>query len=356
MKRASWEQAAAQVRDYRDDAALERVWARLSVRRHRPRKTGPVTQFLAAAALVGLGIWIGRYVERSTEAAPFASVRREVLLVAGQPGANGDRVLGRDDDEASEGASSGQDAARVAGARPSARGIRRLPSESAGKEASPAEHDAGAESVASAYLAIPRAPWLLLAERGDFAGAVQKLDEVGGFDAALLSAGPDELMTLVDVARSTGRDDRAVQALRIVVERYRADDNAPVAAMMLGNLLSRLGDAEGAAEAFALNRSLSPGGDFAEDALVREFEMAAAARDLATARRLRVQYDKEYPEGRHRDELRAEFEALLAAVEAAEGRVDEGDDQSVPSSSEEPVQHRNSPRSSDELPAKEALP
>ena len=68
--------------------------------------------------------------------------------------------------------------------------------------------------------------------------------------------------------------------------------------------------AEGAAAAYALNRRLSPGGDFAEDALVREFDMALEHGDLATVERLRAQYESEFPEGRHLDDIRAEAAEL----------------------------------------------
>lgn len=315
MKRSSWEHAVSGVREYDDDAALDRVWNRLAARRHRPRRPGPVLQALAAVALLGIGVWLGMLVERSTDVDPM--VRGEVILPAGRPSdADTARwVLG--DQETTNEDSDGRHDPSPSPPRRSARLQSRTPS---GEDPVATETDA-LERNAPALVAIPRASWLPLAERGDFAGALEKLDEAGGFDVALLSAGPDELMSLVDVARTMGRDDRAVQALRIVVEQYRADDNAPVAAMMLGNLLSRLGDAEGAAEAFALNRSLSPGGDFAEDALVREFEMAASASDVVAARRLRVQYEQDYPDGRHRDELRIEFEGLVAEVESTSGRI-----------------------------------
>src|SRR5690606_9873279 len=169
-------------------------------------------------------------------------------------------------------------------------------------------------------LAPPKASWIVSAERGDFAAAFQELDESGGFDSILATGGPEELMTLHEVARFVGRNGRAIQALRVVTTRYESDANAPIAAMILGNLLSRAGDAAGAAEAYALNRRLSPGGDFAEDALVREFDMAMADGDLASVERLKAQYEAEFPDGRHLDEIRSEAARLASHVPRAADR------------------------------------
>jgi tetratricopeptide (TPR) repeat protein len=168
--------------------------------------------------------------------------------------------------------------------------------------------------------ATERASWLILAERGDFAAAFSELDQGGTFQAVLQASSAEELMTLADVARFAGRDGRAIMALRQVTERYRDDPNAPLAAMMLGNLLSRAGDREGARAAYALNRTLSPDGDFAEDALVRELERAE---------KLLQKYETEFPSGSRLAAVRAEVEVLRAeldneqADEGAESTQDE---------------------------------
>jgi len=186
-----------------------------------------------------------------------------------------------------------------------------------------------------------------LAERGDFAGAAAAIDSAGGFEQAFLLAGPDELMTLADVARAVGRPALAIQALRVVLDQYRDNENAPLAAMTLGNLLRRAGDAVGAAEAFALNRRLSPGGDFAEDALVREFDMAMEAMDLTEAERLRAQYEREYPEGRHSEVLRAEVDRLATELLPPEGQDEEDAAPSPTDSADAPDEQ---PSSDDESP------
>src|SRR5690606_34919685 len=108
-----------------------------------------------------------------------------------------------------------------------------------------------------------------------------------------------------------------------VIQLYPDDPNAPVAAMMLGNLLQRAGDLVGAGEAYALNRSLSPQGDFAEDALAREFEVALETADLERARALATQYEREFPQGRRLGDIR---EQLARAQQERAAREPQGVD------------------------------
>jgi hypothetical protein len=204
-------------------------------------------------------------------------------------------------------------------------------------------------AVGSTESLPPTAAWHGLAERGDFEGAARALDSAGGFEQALSTAGADELMMLADVARAAGRPAVAIQALRVVLEQHRDNENAPLAAMTLGNLLRRAGDAAGAAEAFALNRRLSPGGDFAEDALVREFDMAMEALDLAEAERLAAQYEREYPEGRHSEVLRAEVERLANEL-LPPAREDEEDAEATRADATDAADEQR-PASDDELQA-----
>lgn len=119
-------------------------------------------------------------------------------------------------------------------------------------------------------------------------------------------------MALADVARFAGRTGLAIRVLREVTVRFESDPNAPIAAMVLGNLLSQAGDTEGASRAYALNRRLSPSGDFAEDALFREFDMSVSARDVERSQQLLRQYESLFSGGRHASEMRAEFERLVA--------------------------------------------
>jgi hypothetical protein len=132
-------------------------------------------------------------------------------------------------------------------------------------------------------------------------------------------ASASQLMALVDLARASGSREHAVSALRRVVEVYRSAPEAPLAAWTLGNVLDQAGDQAGAAEAFALYRRLSPGGDFAEDALAHEVARAFALGDLELSARLVAQYENEFPNGPRLEEFRSEQtkRAARAAGDAA---------------------------------------
>jgi hypothetical protein len=276
-----------------------------------------------AAALVAAGGVFGIFFERQRAGIPEpAAVSSEVIdapVPAGPADEDVNRAVPR--------------RAQRDGLDPSRRGrglVRRSAIVSEVDESEEAlDEEATEEAVVEVEEVVPppKATWLLSAERGDFAAAFQALDESGGFDAVLASGSPEELMTLVEVARFVGRNGRAIQALRAVTTRYESDANAPIAAMILGNLLSKAGDAGGAAEAYALNRRLSPGGDFAEDALVREFDMAMADGDLPSVQRLRAQYEAEFPQGRHLEEIRAEAARLAELLpQSSQGDGKSGSD------------------------------
>jgi hypothetical protein len=170
--------------------------------------------------------------------------------------------------------------------------------------------------------------WLRLAETGDIEAARAALDTAGGFDAAIGTASAAELMALVDLARASGSRESAIAALRRVVDAFRLAPEAPLAAWTLGNVLDQAGDQAGAAEAFALYRRLSPGGDFAEDALAHEVTRAFALGDLELSARLVAQYENEFPNGPRLEELRAEQakrtarDAGLESPEAADPELE----------------------------------
>jgi hypothetical protein len=312
--------ALSEVRSYADEAALERVWKRLEMRRTRP-VLGPATRTGVAAALVAAGIFLGISYERQRLGSEqVATVSSEVIQRSGLPAA-------ASHEESGLGAPEPSTARNEEGKIRARRTVQRLslPVKSGlvdeARREEPGELTTQLESNDAPLPARPA--WLTLAERGEFAASFQRLDESGGFDAVLAAGASEELMMLVEVARFVGRQERAIQALRAVTEKHQADPNAPIAAMILGNLLRNSGDSAGAARAYALNRRLSPGGDFAEDALVGEFDMALSAGDLARVERLRAEYEAEFPHGRHLENLRAEARRLAersgSASNAASG-------------------------------------
>jgi TolA-binding protein len=152
------------------------------------------------------------------------------------------------------------------------------------------------------------AEWPRLAEEGQYEQALASIEVSGGFESALAGASADQLMSLVDIARATGQRDRGVLALRRIVAEHASDPNAPVAAWMLANELAKSRDLAGAEQAFATYRALSPSGDFAEDALARQVDMAAEQGSLERAKRLAGQYLKEFPDGPRSSDIQAQYE------------------------------------------------
>lgn len=166
-----------------------------------------------------------------------------------------------------------------------------------------------------AAMAAPSAPsaadagppeWMQLANLGDYTSALQSLETEGGFDEVLNHASADRLMAAVDVARATGQKGRALQALRQVLEQFGGSPEAPLAAWTLGNMLEQAGDQVGAAAAFAWYQRLSPRGDFAEDAVVRQLEALVKLGQTDEARRLAKSYESEFPESLRLRELGAD--------------------------------------------------
>jgi hypothetical protein len=318
-------EALAQVRVYSDDAALLRVWNRLETRRHRSPVLAPTMRVALSAALVAAGVFLGVFYERARveEERAISAVASEVLSPPEAPAGlvnDGSRTRAVPSDKAAE-------AERKTRAR---RRVQRLSTPVRPATEPSAEVAPAGVVPAAPNLVVPqaKAEWVLLVERGEYAAAYQRLEESGGFDAVLTDGSSEELMTLVEVARFVGQQGRAIEALRAVTERHRDDQNAPIAAMILGNLLNKSGDTVGAAEAYALNRRLSPGGDFAEDALVGEFDMALLAGDVARVERLRAKYAAEFPEGRHLESINAEARRLSERSRVATPSVDAAPDDS----------------------------
>jgi tetratricopeptide (TPR) repeat protein len=173
-------------------------------------------------------------------------------------------------------------------------------------------------AIASARKEAPG--WYGLWRNDDLEAARLAIQAQGGFAAVIDQASPEQLMAMADIARSAQESSHAIAALRRVVERFPWDPNAPIAALTLGNMLERTGDRAGAAQAYQVARSLSPGGEFAEDALAHEVDSALEHGELEHARALLDQYAREFPTAQRLPELRT-------AVERA-GRAERGRDPS----------------------------
>jgi len=306
---------ASALRDHGSDERIERVWQRLesdlAVAAPRPR----AALWWAPAAMVivfGAGVLVGAH-WRAQE------VAGSVVPVLAEPWTS------------AEAAGTPQAALRPAAvAEPQhPKRERKLPVLD-GTEEPPVEAVPPIVEVPVAP-ALPPVPqsvspeWERLANEGDPSGAYNALEKQGGFDAALGRASAEQLMTLYEIGLAVGHRPKAVQALRQVVERYPADENAADAAYRLGSLLDKAGDKAGAEKAFAAYRRLSPKGDFVEDALARQFDSAVERGDVPAARQYADQYAKDFPKGRRLSAIKKQLAKLSGAPQAAES-VPEAED------------------------------
>jgi TolA-binding protein len=299
---------ATALRDHGSDERVERLWQRLesdlAVGAPRPR----AALWWAPAAMVivfGAGVFVGAH-WRAHEAVG------SVVPVLAEPWTS------------AEAAGTPQAALRPAPvAEPQhSKRERKLPVLD-GTEEPAAEPVAPVVEVpmAAPVMTVPQSvtpEWERLANEGPPSAAYNALERQGGFDAALGRASAEQLMTLYEIALAVGHRPKAIQALRQVVDRYPADENAADAAYRLGNLLDKAGDKAGAAQAFADYRRLSPKGDFVEDALARQFDSAVERGDLPAARQYADQYAKEFPKGRRLAAIKKQLGKLSGAPQAAE--------------------------------------
>jgi hypothetical protein len=285
--------SAFPLRDHGGGERVDRIWRRLSpelgTRRPRERSGSFWGPGLLVAAF-GAGVFVGARWLRP-EAQPTLSAERPTVSepVAGPAAAP---------PEPAEVTSEAEPKAPPAHKARAVAAVSRIP------ELSPLATVLPAVEAPAPASGPPE--WLRLAETGDVEAARAALDAAGGFDAVIGNASASELMSLVDLARAIGSRESAIAALRRVVDAFRLAPEAPLAAWTLGNVLDQAGDQAGAAEAFALYRRLSPGGDFAEDALAHEVARAFALGDLELSARLVAQYENEFPNGPRLEALRAE--------------------------------------------------
>lgn len=289
------------LRSYDDAPELERVWQRLAVRRPARAWTQRAELALAAVCLLGLGYGLGRSSAELGEGPLGELGSSRSMHITAEPAAVAPPVApvspAPESDEASRSTSPTKRARSRFVGRPAPHLEPAPPVDEEVSDAPEGEHDESAS-------------WVRLAEQGNYSGAFEALDESGELRRLSAEGSADELMTLADIARFAGRTGWAIQLLREVTTRYAEDESAPLAAMTLGNLLDRAGDVEGAARAYSLCRRLSPYGDFAEDALVREFMLATGARDRARAARLLTEYQTLHPGGARVEEMSAALELL----------------------------------------------
>jgi transmembrane sensor len=136
--------------------------------------------------------------------------------------------------------------------------------------------------------------------RHDYRGAYAVLSRNPGLAGDTV----EELLVAADVARLSDHPSEALPYLQRVIREHPHDERAPLAAFTLGRTLGGLGRMQEAMAMFGRVRTSWPKSPLAEDALLRQAETASQMGDLATARRIAEQYDRDYPSGRRRAEVR----------------------------------------------------
>ncbi len=291
------------LRDHGTSTRVERVWQRLESDLSQSQRRAPSVLWWAPAAvfiIFGSGVfvgarWSGENVPPPTALAPEPQAQPEPGSAADFPAPAASQPQSTPRRDRLRAIAPAASSARAAATRA-------LP------EPTP---DLSAQPV------LPAGPqeWQRLANIAEYAAAWRALEGSSGFEVALERASAEQAMLLHDMARFTGQRGRAVQALRHVVTQHPSDPYAPMAAYTLGNMLDNAGDQAGAAEAFAVYRRLAPKGDFVEDALTRQLEVALAQRDVELARRLADQYANEFPNGRRLGEIRTRVAQLTGTAE-----------------------------------------
>ncbi|MEN9580679.1 MAG: hypothetical protein RJA70_3688, partial [Pseudomonadota bacterium] len=303
----------SQLRQCSTPAAIERVWSRLEVETE-PRRTslGRVSVAWGGALSVMtfvLGLWLGGASFGGSQVG--SPGERTDVFAEPTPSAAAADALGRPAGERHRATGAGE------GARERGSVTRRRvpPSLLGTPEESPVGALPAASSVRLRQLgpeftdgvpasAAPEPPrWQKFANAGEYEAALVEIGQAGGFEAVLGWSDAEQLMLLADVARATGQRQRALAALRRILLDFRDGHTAPLAAYSLGNMLEKAGESQAAAEAFAAYRALSPRGDFAEDALVRELRSAVVRGQRERALQLLAQYDSAFSEVRPSDEV-----------------------------------------------------
>lgn len=321
---------------------VERTWARLAAAQGgslaragaSQRRSGAWLALAACAATFAVGVWVGEGGVRGGGALNSPRVMSAEPVGQALPSA---AVANR---------AEGNDVAAVRQAEPALPGTNAASSVGEARAVIPARLNSGlrgsglltpaptalvvapvhtSEAVAAVSATSTVTPgWLRLANNGDYEGALVEIGAAGGFERILQTASAEQLMLLSDVARATGQQQRALAALRRIVSEHASDPVAPLAALNMGNLLDKIGDGAGATQAFAVYRALSPKGDFAEDALVRQIRSAVSAGQQDLARRLVRQYEADFPEGRRADEVARWAEQIPTQSDSVDaGAVDD---------------------------------
>jgi transmembrane sensor len=157
----------------------------------------------------------------------------------------------------------------------------------------------------------PEAPgWLAHAEQGKFKDAYVELGGAGLRQEAQRTDSLERLLMLADVARLSGHPAEAVAPLERIVQHHAGRPEAALAAVTLGRLLlDQLRNPGEAAR--VLERALALGVPLGlrEDVYARLVEAHVRARHRAAGEAVLRRYEREFSNGRRRDEMSRWLEA-----------------------------------------------
>jgi TolA-binding protein len=160
-------------------------------------------------------------------------------------------------------------------------------------------------SASAGAAAEPGPTWQELAGAGKYREAMARIDE-DGFSSVSARCDGKDLLLLADVARLSGRGDRASEALLSVRKRFAGASESATAAFLLGRLAfdgrHDLGEAE---RWFTIYLREQPGGDFASLAEGRLLEIAIQRGDHDRAQEAAKRYLERYPSGPHAAKARS---------------------------------------------------
>lgn len=144
--------------------------------------------------------------------------------------------------------------------------------------------------------AATSAGWGALAARGAFADVVADA-ESRGVDTVVASAGADDLATLADAARFTGKASVARAALGALRSRFAGSSRAATAAFLLGRMADDSGQSGSALAWYDRYLAEAPGGSFVAEAAGRRVVALRRSGDSAAAAAAASDYLRRWPNG-----------------------------------------------------------
>jgi hypothetical protein len=168
------------------------------------------------------------------------------------------------------------------------------------------------------------AQWQDLFNQGQNDAAWTALDPLGGFEAVLQGASPDQLWDLSDLASAIKQQGRSLLALKAIIDRVPGGPDAEMATFKLAQKLDDIGDLTGAAREYAEYEQNFPDADQVEDALFNQIRIADKQGNSAQVVQLSTRYAQQFPTSNDLGKvrrLRAKAEAAQKPSESGAGEL-----------------------------------